>query len=139
MSTRISTKYIVPVAPTSGNANRWRRWRDWAESRSKRYSFTLGATAALLILLLLLSWAAFDIFRAVRHKDEQLQVAGLRTQLVEFLLTTTREPDGSSLLDNPVDYAQARRTLKIATVGKPFFGSIWIMALARYTGVDSSA
>ncbi len=122
MSTRISTKYIVPVAPTSGNANRWRRWRDWAESRSKRYSFTLGATAALLILLLLLSWAAFDIFRAVRHKDEQLQVAGLRTQLVEFLLTTTREPDGSSLLDNPVDYAQARRTLKIATVGKPFFG-----------------
>lgn len=122
MSTRISTISIVPVAPTSGNVSRWRRWRDWAESRRKRYSFTISATAALLILLLLLSWAAIDISRAVQHKDEQLQVAGLRTQLVEFLLTTTREPDGSSLLDNPDDYAQARRPLKIATVRKPFFG-----------------
>lgn len=72
--------------------------------RRKRYSFTISATAAALpILLLLLSWAAIDISRAVQHKDEQLQVAGLRTQLVEFLLTTTREPDGSSLLDNPDD------------------------------------
>lgn len=110
------------MARTSGNNDRWRRWRDWAVSRRKRYSFTIGATAALLFLLFLLFWAAFDISRAVQHKDEQLQVAGLRTQLVEFLLTTTREPDGSSLLDNPDDYAQARRPLKIATVRKPFFG-----------------
>lgn len=110
------------MAPTSGNAERWRRWRAWAESRRQRYNFTIGATTALLFLLLLLSWAAFDIFRAIRHKDEQLQVAGLRTQLVEFLLATTREPDGSSLLDYPDDYAQARRPLKITTVRKPFFG-----------------
>jgi len=109
------------VAPTSGNANQWRRWRAWAESRRRRYNFTIQAATALLILLLLLYWAAFDIFRAIQHKDEQLQVAGLRTQLVEFLLTTTREPDGSSLLDNPDDYAQARRPLKIASVRKPFF------------------
>lgn len=110
------------MAPTSGNADRWRRWLTWAESSRRRYNFTLSATAALLILLLLLSWAAFDIFRAIRHKDEQLQVAGLRTQLVEFLLATTREPDSSSLLDNPDDYAQARRPLKIVTVSKSFFG-----------------
>lgn len=109
------------MAPTSGNVNWWRQWRDWAESRRKRYSFTLGVTSALFILVLLLSWAAIDVFLAIQHKDEQLQVAGLRTQLVEFLLTTTREPDGSSLLDNPEDFAQARRQLMIATVRKPFF------------------
>lgn len=104
----------------SGATSRWRRWGFGA--RLKRYNFTVYVTGALVALFVLLSWAAFDVFRAIQHKDELLQAAGLRSQLVEFLLMTTREPDGSSLLDNPEDFTQSRRPLKVVTVRKPFFG-----------------
>lgn len=90
-------------------------------ARLKRYSFTINVAGALLLLFGILAWATFDIYNAIRHNDEQLQAADLRSQLVEFLLATTREPDGSSLLDNPDDYALARRPLRIATAPKPFF------------------
>lgn len=110
------------AAPTSGPASRWRRGSTRLGARLTRYNFTVYVTVALVALFVLLSWAAYDFFRAIQHNDEKLQVAGLRSQLVEFLLATTREPDGSSLLDNADDYAQTRRTAKVVTVSKPFFG-----------------
>lgn len=107
------------AVPTSGATSPWRRWG--ISARLKRYNFTVYVTGALVALFVLLSLAAFDFFRAIQQKDELLQVAGLRSQLVEFLLMTTREPDGSSLLDNPDDFTQSRRPLKVVTVRKPFF------------------
>jgi len=106
----------------SGLANQWRRFITWTGIRLQRYNFTVYVTIALVALFGILTWSAYEFFFSVRYKDEQLQYAGLRSQLVDFLLATTREPDGSSLLDNPDDFAQARRQLKVVTVRKPFFG-----------------
>lgn len=110
------------VATISGHANLWRSLVTRTGARLKRYNFTVYVTIALVALFVILSWATYDFYYAVRHKDEQLQYAGLRSQVVDFLLATTREPDGSSLLDNPDDFALARRPLKVVSVRKPFFG-----------------
>lgn len=110
------------AAPTLGLGSRWRLRVGQLRARIRRYDFTAKVTAALAVLLLLLFLAGNDVFRSLQFKDEQLQAVGLRNQLVEFLLAIAREPDGSLLLDNPDDFAQMRRPLKVVTVRKPFFG-----------------
>lgn len=109
------------MAPTSGSASRWRRFYGWVGARQKRFNFTINVGLAFVALFFILIWAGIDFYQALRHKDAQLQEAGLRSQLVQFLLMTTREPDASSLLDNPADFALSRRSLKVVTVRKPFF------------------
>lgn len=116
-----SRKSRATVAPTSGSASRWRRFYDWVGARQERYNFTINVGLAFVVLFIILIWAGIDFYQALRHKDAQLQEAGLRSQLVEFLLMTTREPDASSLLDNPADFALSRRSLRVVTVRKPFF------------------
>lgn len=110
------------VAPTLGLASRWRTSSGQVRSRIQRHDFTYKVSAALAVLLMLLLLAGGDVFRSLKHKDGQLQEVGLRNQLVEFLLAIAREPDGALLLENPNDFAQMRRPLKVVTVRKPFFG-----------------
>lgn len=49
-----------------------------------------------------------------------MQQSELRGQLAQFLLST-REPDGSSLLENPTQFSAAQRPLNIVTLRKTFF------------------
>jgi signal transduction histidine kinase len=105
------------VAGISGANNAWRRFI----ARIKRYDATIVAMVAAAAFISGISWASRDLLRATRSTDDQLQTTGLRGQLVEFLLMSTRELDGSSLLDNPEDFSLSKRTLKVVTVRKPFF------------------
>lgn len=103
---------------TSGRSE-WSRGRRLAWL--SRNNLTLGAAAAAFVLTAILVAAIYDFVTTAKRKDQQIQEAALRGHLVEFLLMTTREPDGSTLLENPADFARAQREAKIVSIRRPFF------------------
>lgn len=110
------------VVDTSGANSAWQDWRRRTRSVYLRYNVSIKAAVIASLLILFILFSAIDFWRTVLHKDELIQYSGLRSQLVEFLLMTTREPDGSSLLDNSEELSAAKRPLSVITVRKPFFG-----------------
>lgn len=76
----------------------------------------LGGLALLILTVL----AIADFVRAAKTKDQMHQESVLRSQLAEFLLST-REPDGSSLLENPVENTRSARSAQVMTIRRPFF------------------
>ena len=83
------------AAATSGRPHR-KRW----VQRLKRWDFTLGTIAFLAALTLCLLGAVADINFAALQKEHRVRESELKGQLAQFLLSI-REPDGSSLLENP--------------------------------------
>ncbi|NOT18900.1 MAG: hypothetical protein HOP24_01310 [Sideroxydans sp.] len=86
----------------------------------QRVDFTLRSAIAAVLLLVLFMVAIVDFVITASHKEHQIQESVLRGELGQFLLNT-REPNGSSLLENPTDFTKARRSLQIVTVNRPFF------------------
>lgn len=85
-----------------------------------RLDFTLRSAAAATVLLLLFGYAIIDFVQTASRKEHQIQESTLRSELGQFLLVT-REPDGSSLLENPVEFTKARRPAQIVNIRRPFF------------------
>ncbi|SDH70278.1 sensor histidine kinase [Propionivibrio dicarboxylicus] len=98
------------------NHKRWlQRLRSW--------DFTLGTVVLLALLIAVLGGAVFDISTSASRKEERVQASELKGQLAQFLLRT-REPDGSSLLENPVDFSAVSRPLRIVTLRQSFFSYV---------------
>lgn len=85
-----------------------------------RLDFTLRSAGAAAVLLMLFGYAIIDFVQTASRKEHQIQESTLRSELSQFLLVT-REPDGSSLLENPVEFTRAKRSAQIVTVRRPFF------------------
>lgn len=95
------------------NHKRWlQRLRSW--------DFTLGTVVLLAFLIAVLGGAVFDISTSASKKEERVQASELKGQLAQFLLST-REPDGSSLLENPADFSAVSRPLRVVTLQRSFF------------------
>lgn len=90
--------------------HRWWRQRD----------FGLNSFAAWLLLLILTGLAILDFSQVVSNKDHAHQETMLRSQLAEFMLST-RDPDGTSLLENPDEFTTAARPVRIITLRRQFF------------------
>lgn len=78
----------------------------------------------------LIAFAIYDSVKTAQIKDQQVQESTLKGQLAEFLLST-REPDGSSLLENPAEFSKAERPLRVVSLKRPFFGYFLNRANAR--------
>lgn len=92
------------------------RFKAWLN----RNDFVFPVSTGVLSLLLIVVFAALDISSFAQEKDQQAQESVLKGQLAEFLLGT-REPDGSSLLENPHEFSTASRELNVLTLRRPFF------------------
>lgn len=97
------------------------------KSRSKRWlqrlqswDFTLCTIALLILLVFCLGGAVVDISISAKQKEQRVQESELNGQLAQFLLST-REPDGSSLLENPAEFSAISRPLSIVTLRRSFF------------------
>jgi hypothetical protein len=89
-------------------------------ARARRSDFTLKSAAAAIVLLVLVAFAIYDFIATASQKDQQIQESALKGQLAEFLLIT-RDPDGSSLLENPKEFTKARRPARVVSLRRPFF------------------
>lgn len=103
--------------------------------RIRRIDFIVGTGVAGISALCLISFALYDSVHTARIKDRQFQRSTLKGQLAEFLLTT-REPDGSSLLENPGDFSKTERPLRIISLKRPFFSYFLNRGNARVFKTD---
>lgn len=98
--------------------------------RLRRWDFTLRTFLCLGCLVVFLAGAIIDITSSAKVKEQRVQESELRGQLAEFLLST-REPDGSSLLENPQEFSAASRPLGIVSLRRSFFTYLLQRANAR--------
>ncbi|MDD2943894.1 MAG: HAMP domain-containing sensor histidine kinase [bacterium] len=96
-----------------------KRPRQWLRML-RRVDFTLRSAIAAIILLVFFSLAIGDFVITASQKEHLIQESVLRGELGQFLLNT-RELNGSSLLENPIDFTKASRPAQIVTVSRPFF------------------
>lgn len=99
-------------------------------ARLRRLNFTLFTTFAGLVVVAIIGFAIYDFLKSAQAKDQQVLESSLRGQLAEFLLGS-REPDGTSLLENPSDYSRASRPLQVVSLRRPFFGYLLNTGNAR--------
>lgn len=64
--------------------------------------------------------AIYDFTVFARRQDQKIQSSNLSRELADFFLAT-RDPDGSSLLENPQDFSKEVRPLRVVSVNRPFF------------------
>ena len=62
----------------------------------------------MALVVVFIGFATFDLVTSAAAKDQQVQESELKGQLAQFLLTV-REPDGSTLLENPAEFSAASR------------------------------
>jgi signal transduction histidine kinase len=74
----------------------------------------------IAMLVVLIGLAVVDLVTTARENDQRVQESELRGQLAQFLLSI-REPDGSSLLERPEEFSQAKRPLQVNTLRRSFF------------------
>lgn len=86
----------------------------------RRRDFTLYLAVGAIALFSLFGLAINDFLNVAKQKDQQHQESMLRGQLAEFLLST-REPDGSSLLENPQEFTKANRQARVVSLRRSFF------------------
>lgn len=84
------------------------------------WRYTIAALLGTLGIIGLILFALYDTLTSAKISDQQVRENTLAAELSNFLLAT-REPDGSSLLENPKDYSDAQRPLKFIQVKKPFY------------------
>jgi signal transduction histidine kinase len=100
---------------TAGKSHR-KRWLQ----RLQSWDFTLRTVALLTFLILFLVGAVVDISISANQQEQRVQESELKGQLAQFLLST-REPDGSSLLENPTEFSAVSRPLNVVTLRRSFF------------------
>jgi signal transduction histidine kinase len=69
---------------------------------------------------LLIGFAIADFIATARQKDQELQSAGLKSELAQFVLAI-REDDYFSLLENPAKLSRESRTSSVLTWTRSFF------------------
>lgn len=113
---KFKLSHVKAIAGRFSESPRVKRLRRWWSARN----FTLTMALGGLALLILTVWAIADFVRVAKTKDEIHQESLLRSQLKDFLLST-REPDGSSLLENPTENTLSVRPARVMTIRRPFF------------------
>lgn len=68
----------------------------------------------------LIGASLYDFVRTALAKDEKVQESTLKGELALFILAL-RDDDGSSLLDNVTDFANAKRELSAVAIRKSFY------------------
>ncbi|WAC73522.1 HAMP domain-containing sensor histidine kinase [Roseateles sp. SL47] len=96
-----------------------KRHRRWLQ-RVIRWDFTLRNIFWLSLLVVFLAGAVLDVSISAREKEHRVQESELRGQLAQFLLSI-REPDGSTLLENPQEFSAVSRPLSVVTLRRSFF------------------
>lgn len=101
----------------------------------QRAPFTTVATVGAALLLGLIGTAIWDSVTSARASSHRVYESTLSAELSNFLLSV-REPDGSSLLDNPEEFSSARRALKPITLRRTFYSYLLNRANARSFAVE---
>lgn len=86
----------------------------------RRHALLLRGIGLGLSVVALIVASLADFVRTAIARDEQVQEITLKGELARFLLATTQE-DGSSLLENPQDFASAIRVMRPVQLQRPFF------------------
>jgi signal transduction histidine kinase len=110
------------VGATVGRLSRearlgFQRQRNWLH----RHDFIIGMWFSVLVLIGGFALAIYDFTVSARQQDQKIQSTTLHRELLDFFLGT-REPDGSSLLENPKEFTKDNRPLQVVTLKRPFFG-----------------
>ncbi|WP_077033064.1 HAMP domain-containing sensor histidine kinase [Pelomonas sp. KK5] len=88
-----------------------------------KWVYTLGIVLGALSITGLLLFALYDWVTSARASEQQVRENTLSAELSNFLLST-REPDGSSLLENPQDFSLAERPMRFVQLRKSFFSYV---------------
>lgn len=93
--------------------------------------FSIGASLGALGLIGLITFALYDSVTSAKISEEQVRATTLAAELSNFLLAT-KEPDGSSLLENPQDFSFTERSLGFVQVRRPFYSYLLNRANAQF-------
>lgn len=85
-----------------------------------RRNLTIWSLLAGLLVIALIAASMIDFVRTALAKDEKVQESTLKGELAQFILAV-REDDGSSLLENVVDFGSAKRELGAVAMRSSFF------------------
>lgn len=121
LSTAISNILSIRGAAISGNNGKqaqglFRQIKSWL----RRHDFSVGMGLLAFLLFGIFVGAIYDFTALARRQDQKIQSSNLSRELADFFLAT-RDPDGSSLLENPRDFTKENRPLRIVSVNRPFF------------------
>lgn len=94
----------------------FRQTKSWL----RRHDFSVGMGLAAFLLFGIFVAAIYDFTVFARLQDQKIQSSNLNRELADFFLAT-RDPDGSSLLENPQDFTKETRPLRVVSVNRPFF------------------
>lgn len=94
------------------------------------WAFSTGAALCAIFLFGLIAFALYDSVSSAQASEEQVRATTLSAELSNFLLAT-REPDGSSLLENPADFSLAERPLGFVKMKRSFYTYILNRGNAR--------
>lgn len=100
-----------------------------------RSKFTLIAAGGASCLLALILFAIYDSVSSVRADSQRVQQSTLAAELSNFILSL-RDPDGTSLLDNPREFSTAQRPLRPVTIRRSFYTYLLNRGNARLFSVD---
>lgn len=86
-----------------------------------RRDLTILSAIAGLCVSALIAASLYDFVKTALAKDNQVQESTLKGELALFMLAL-RDDDGSSLLDNVNDFANAKRELGAVAMRRSFYG-----------------
>lgn len=86
----------------------------------KRRNLTILSALAGLTVCALIGASLYDFVKTALVKDKKVQESTLMGELALFILAL-RDDDGSSLLDNVVDFSSAKRELSAVAMRKSFY------------------
>jgi signal transduction histidine kinase len=94
--------------------------RNWLSRRLERAKLTITVALCGLFLLSIIVFAILDLISSLQEDNQRVQTSTLTADLSNFLLSV-REPDGTSLLDNPSGLSAARRELRPTIIKRSFY------------------
>jgi signal transduction histidine kinase len=94
----------------------WKRLKAWVH----RHDFVIGMGFATLVLFSGFVLAIYDFTTSAKQQDQKIQSTTLDRELSDFFLRT-RDPEGSSLLENPQEFTKENRPLQVVSIKRPFF------------------
>lgn len=110
--------------------------RDWIRRRLERAKLTITVAVCGVLLLIIIIVAILDLISSLQADNQRVQTSTLKADLSNFLLSV-REPDGTSLLDNPSGLSAARRELRPTILRRSFFKYFLNRANARSFAPDN--
>ncbi|WP_431049997.1 sensor histidine kinase [Roseateles sp. L2-2] len=84
------------------------------------WRYTIGALLGAVGIIGLILFALYDSVTSAKVSEQQVRENTQAAELSNFLLAT-REPDGSSLLENPSDFSESKRELRFVQLRKSFY------------------